>query len=96
MDVTSLYTNIPQEEGIQVLCRALISFYQNKILIPTPLLGRALRLILQEKSFQFNGKKFLQIHGTVKVETHVLSESVIKPLVWKRFIEDVFFFTLER
>jgi len=64
VDVTSLYTNIPQEEGIQTLCRAYLSFYQNEIPIPTPLLERALRLILQENSFQVNGKKYLQTHGT--------------------------------
>ena len=25
-----------------------------------------------------------------KVETDILSQSVIKPLVWKRFIDDIF------
>ena len=30
MDVTSLYTNIPQEEGIETICRSSSSFYQNK------------------------------------------------------------------
>ena len=99
MDVTSLYTNITQEEGIQTVCKAYVSFYQNKIPIPTPLLERALRLILQENSFQFNGKNYLQTHGTAmgtkmavafanifmaKVETDILSQSVIKPLKQKR------------
>ena len=92
MDVTSLYTNIPQED-------------QNKTSIPTPLNEQALRLILQETSFEFNGKNYLQTHGTAvgtklavsfanifmaKVETDILSQSVTKPLVWKRFIDDVF------
>ena len=105
MDVKSLYTNIPQEEGIQTVCKAYVSFYQNKIPIPTPLLDRVLRLILQENSFQFNGKNYLQTHGTAmgtkmavafanifmaKFETDILSQSVIKPLVWKRFIDDIF------
>ena len=63
------------------------------------LLERALRLILQENSFQFNGKNYLQTHGTAmgtkmavafanifmaKVETDILSQSVIKPLKQKR------------
>ena len=30
MDVTSLYTNIPQEEGIETICRSDTSFYQNR------------------------------------------------------------------
>ena len=62
MDVTSLYTNIPQEEGIDTVCRAYEIFYRNEPPIPTQLLKRALRLILQENSFQFNGKNCLQTH----------------------------------
>ena len=27
MDVTSLYTNIPQEEGINIVCKAYETFY---------------------------------------------------------------------
>ena len=90
MDVTSLYTNIPQEEGIQTVCRAYETFYVNKPPILTPLLEQALRLILQENSFQFNVKNYLQIHGTAmgtkmavafanifmsKVETEIISQS---------------------
>ena len=32
MDVTSLYTNIPQEEGIDTVCRAYEIFYRNNLL----------------------------------------------------------------
>ena len=105
MDVTSLYTNIPQEEGIDTVCRAYEIFYRNEPPIPTQLLKRALRLILQENSFQFNGKNYLQTHGTAmgtkmavafsnifmnKVDTEILSQSELKPRVWKRFIDDIF------
>ena len=60
-------------------------------------------LILKENSFQFNGE--LQIHGTTmgtkmavafanifmtEIETNLLSQSRIKPIVWKRYIDDVF------
>lgn len=105
MDVTSLYTNIPQEEGIQTVCRAYETFYVNKPPIPPPLLEQSLRLILQENSFQFAGKNYLQIHGTAmgtkmavafanifmsKVETEILSQSAFQPLVWKRYIDDIF------
>ena len=49
MDVTSLYTNIPQEEGIDTVCRAYEIFhYRNESPTPTQLLKRVLRLILQE------------------------------------------------
>ena len=57
MYVTSLYTNIPQEEGIETVCKAYDSFYKDSPPIPTQYLKRALKLILQENSFEFNGKK---------------------------------------
>jgi len=56
MDVTSLVTNIPQEEGIETVCKAYDTFYKDEAPIPTEYLKRALKLILQEKSFEFNGK----------------------------------------
>ena len=69
-----------------------------------PLAG-LLRLILQENSFQFKGKNYLQTHGTAMgtkvavsfanifmsaVETEIINKSKIKPLEWKRYIDDVF------
>ena len=59
MDVTSLYTNIPQEEGIETVCNAYESFYEGESPIPTQHLNRALELILQENAFQFTGKYYL-------------------------------------
>ena len=35
MDVTSLFTNIPQEEGIETVCNAYESFYEGESPIPT-------------------------------------------------------------
>lgn len=64
MDVTSLYTNIPQEGAITTVCRAYEYFHQNNPPIPTHYLREMLRLILKENSFQFNGKNYLQIHVT--------------------------------
>ena len=37
MDVPSLYTNIPQEEGITVVCNAYEVFHENNPPIPTAL-----------------------------------------------------------
>jgi len=56
MDFTSLYTNIPQEEGINIVCNAYEAFHRKEPPSPTRLLQRALKLILAEDSFQFNGK----------------------------------------
>ena len=104
MDVTSLYTNIPQEEGINTVCIAYEKFYGEKPPIPSQHLREMLRLILQENSFQFNGKNYLQTHGTAMgtkmavafanifmsaVETRLISQSPTKPLVWKRYIDDI-------
>ena len=105
MDVTSLYTNIPQEEGITIVCNAYEVFHKNNPPIPTALLKEMLGLILKENSFQFNGRNYLQTHGTAMgtkmavafanifmsaVETAILSQSSTKPLEWKRYIDDVF------
>ena len=62
MDVTSRYANIPQEEGIQKVCRAYNSFYDDQPPIPMRFLEKALGLMLQENSFQFCGKNYLQTH----------------------------------
>ena len=105
MDVTSLYTNMPQEEGITIVCNAYEVFHKNNPPIPTALLKEMLGLILKENSFQFNGRNYLQTHGTAMgtkmavafanifmsaVETAILSQSSTKPLEWKRYIDDVF------
>ena len=99
MDVTSLYSNIPQEEGITVVCNAYEVFHENNPPIPTALSHT------KENSFQFNGRNYLQTHGTAMgtkmavafanifmcaVETDILSQSNTKPLEWKRYIDDVF------
>ena len=64
MDVTSLYTNIPQEEGITIVCNAYENFHDQKPPIATNFLREIISLILKENSFQFNGKDYLQTHGT--------------------------------
>ena len=43
MDVTSLYTNIPQEGRIQTVCTAYESFHKNEPPIPTQLLEQPVR-----------------------------------------------------
>ena len=70
----------------------------------TQYLKEMLSLILKENSFQFNGKNYLQIHGTAmgtkmavafanifmaNIETQILSNSVTKPTIWKRYLDDI-------
>ena len=64
MDVTSLYTNIPQEEGISIVCNAYKNFHAQKPPISTNFLREMLSFVLKENSFQFNGKDNIQTHGT--------------------------------
>nr|XP_058943701.1 uncharacterized protein LOC131771856 [Pocillopora verrucosa] len=105
MDVTSLYTNIPQEEGITIVCQAYEKYHNNSPPIPSHYLKQMLGLILKENSFQFNGVNYLQCFGTAmgtrmavafanlfmaEIETKLLHQSSIKPRVWKRYIDDVF------
>ena len=93
------------QEGITTVCKAYEDFYKNRLPIPTNFLRRMLCLILKENSFQFNQRHYLQTHGTAmgtkmavafanifmaKIEKGIISKSIIKPLVWKRYIDDVF------
>ena len=104
MDVMSLYTNVPHEEGINIVCTAYKTFYNDTPPIPKRLLGKALRLILQENSFQFYKRNYLQTHGTTmgtkmalafanifmwEIEKQILNKSTHKPLAWKRYIDDI-------
>ena len=105
MDVTSLYTNIPQEEGIDSVCKMYETFYGSKTPIPTQSLNKMLKLILQENSFEFNGRNYLQVHGVAMgskmavafanifmaaVENEIIKACTAKPLEWKRYMDDVF------
>ena len=102
MDVTSLYTNIPQEEGIEIVCRTYETFHGNELPIPTHFLREMLRLILKENSFHFNGKNSkLQTHGTAMgtkmavsfaniFMADIINQSPNKPLIWKRYTDDIF------
>mgnify|MGYP000031862209 FL=1 len=104
-DVSSLYTNIPEEEGTDVVCRYYEDHYEQKLYIPTSDLRELMRLILEENSFKINEKHFVQTHGIAMgtkmsvafsvifmadLEKRLLTTSPLKPLVWKRFIDDIF------
>ena len=61
-NVSSLYTNIPHQEGLTACEKAL---YQRNIQKPpTADLCHLMRLVLTRNTFTFNGEFFLQQHGT--------------------------------
>ena len=62
MDVTSLYTNIPNKEGIDAVLEHVRS--DPSAIIPTQYIGKLLELILHQNHFEFNKKLYLQISGT--------------------------------
>jgi len=52
MDSTSLYTNIPQEEGIETVCKAYKSYYQGESPIPTQFLKECLNLNFKTRELE--------------------------------------------
>ena len=103
VDVTSLYTNIPHEEGIERVIKFLKRHNapDNEILLVKKLLPH----ILKMNYFQFNNELYLQTSGTAmgtrfapnyaiifmaEVEEEFLTSSTWKPRIWIRFIDEIF------
>jgi len=103
MDVSALYTNIPTEEGIAA-CRSFLehAFSHEQL----DAFCELMRLVLTHNNFTFNGTHYKQIFGTSmgtklapsmaclfmgRLEERLLSSVSKKPLMWIRYIDDVFF-----
>ena len=105
LDVCSLYTNIPNSEGLKATNKALIAHrpggsepYNHSIL-------RLLQMVLTMNNFEFDGQHYLQVGGTAMgtraapnyaiicvnefEETHVYTYR-LQPLLWVRYIDDIF------
>ena len=103
IDVDSLYTNIPIEDGIEAVHRA---FQQSPDPArPVEAILELLKLSLVNNDFTFNGDWFLQTWGTAmgkrfaphyanifmaQWEQQALERSPLKPLFYKRFLDDIF------
>ncbi|XP_071149216.1 uncharacterized protein [Mytilus edulis] len=102
MDVSSLYTNIPKNEGI-VACEQVWNNRKDKH-PPTDCLVQLLRLVLENNNFVFNDQHYLQVDGTSmgtkmapsfanifmgSLEERILSNVPYKPLSWLRYIDDI-------
>ena len=106
IDVKSLYTNIPNEEGIQACYEAwLKQEITDPQHPPAETLKQLLELVLKLNVFEFNGEHFLQKFGTAmgcklalayantfmgKLEAAILAKSSHKPLHYRRYIDDIF------
>jgi hypothetical protein len=106
LDITSMYTNIPKQEGMRAAEEALRKFRKGPGLKPTnKSLLVLLDLVLSLNNFTFNGSHFLQIKGTA-IGTMVAPSFACnyggwferlfvylfhkQPLLWLRFIDDIF------
>ena len=104
MDVTSLYTNIPHNEGINAATIACEENYSNST--STRVIIKFLSLILNLNNFTFNDENILQIKGCSmgsecscsyanlfmgKFETDRIYPLIInKCLCYYRFVDDIF------
>ena len=62
LDVTSLYTNIPLEESLDIMEKEF--FPKTNCCLPILYLRKLLELILKCNNFKFDRKHYLQINGT--------------------------------
>ena len=103
LDVSSLYTNIPHNEGIYA-CDHFLTTASHKT-IPTTKLCDLIRMILNFNNFTFNNNHYLQIHGTAMgtkmapsyanlflgyFEAKALENAPFQPHTWFRYIDDIF------
>ncbi len=106
IDVKSLYTNIPHDEGIHATLEALDTKH-GRMWPLRKVIHQFLEHILKENYFTFKYQLYLQKHGTAMgtkmapsfanifmgaLEKSLLSSAPghLTPLLWKRFIDDIF------
>ena len=105
LDVTSLYTNIPHSEGIQSIKEMLAINKPPDTLPHNSYIIELLELVLTNNHFEFNGEFYHQLSGTTmgtklapsyanlfmaKFEDKYVYTYRHQPLLWKRFIDDIF------
>ena len=103
LDVTSLYNNIPHKEGIEACQYFMKNSCKSKTFIQH--ISDLINIVLTKNHFQFNGNNYLQKLGTAmgtrmapsyaslfmgKFEKEFLDSYNIQPLLWLRFLDDIF------
>ena len=104
VDVVGLYPSIPHGEGLEAIKQAL-DRRENPEVATDTLVGLA-SLVLDNNYFEFNDKIYRQKLGTAigtkfapayanlfmtRLEERLVDTSVEKPLIWMRYIDDIFF-----
>ena len=102
IDVTSLYANIPQDEGTDA-CLKAIGLAAASHTSPSVLL-ELFNIVLKRNIFSFDNSMYQQIQGMAmgttmapsyanlfmdRLERAFLAQEPILPLVWKRYIDDI-------
>ena len=105
LDITSLYTNIPHNEGLQSIKELLAIHIHSNILPHNSYITELLEVVLTNNYFDFNGKHYHQVSGTAmgtklapsyanlfmtKSEENHVHTYHLQPKLWKRFIDDIF------
>ena len=103
LDVVNLYPSIPHADGLLALSEFLSKQGMPSTAV-NDIIALA-KFVLTNNVFEFNSEIFLQISGTAigtkmapsyavifmhMLETKVLSTSLYRPLVWYRFIDDIY------
>ncbi|XP_041461177.1 uncharacterized protein LOC121412433 [Lytechinus variegatus] len=104
LDVSSLHTNIPHDEGIQASCEALAASGHSSP--PISDIKSLMSHVLTKNNFTFMDQHYLQIFGTAmgtrmapsfaclfmtKLEQQMLDSAPCRPWIWWRYIDDIFF-----
>ena len=102
IDVSSLYTNISQDEGTEVCLDAIEASEISHI--PRDVLRQLFEIVLRCNVFSFDGQIYEQIQGTAmgtkmapsyanlfmdRFERAFLAQEPIQPLIWKRYMDDI-------
>lgn len=103
MDVTSLYTNIPNTEGITAVSDILTRDRTGALYPTNQSLIRLLKLVLEKNNFEFNGSHYIQVGGTAMgtrvapslanlfmadFENRYIYTYHLQPTLYKRYIDD--------
>ena len=104
VDVVGSYPNIPHKEGLSALRKRLGLRQEKDVTTSTPV--ELAEIVLKNNIFTFKEKTLKQKRGTAigtkfappysilfmaELEEEILSEIALKPYLWWRYIDDIFF-----
>ena len=104
LDVSALYTTIPNKEGKRAVYRTLLeNNYNGQVSLSS--IMKLLTCVLQMNNFEFCDEQYLQVGGTAMgtrlapsysclfmgyLEKKLLANAPCKPIIYLRFIDDIF------